>query len=165
MSSCANLIIPLTPNAAVKLRIDAEQFTGFSGIRAVYYPTGDCADPRVLAVISGIHTTKSDPGIQMPAALVSKEGTYVDRLVGSGDVNITIRGNGFGTYCYVAGRFQTNPNMSYLMRYYWSNNKCYMTVDELSVNSERPLARSVPVEKQVNSCKVALRDQRFDSFN
>jgi hypothetical protein len=123
---------PQNANLA-QLRVYAPDFAGWSGIRLVNYDNGKCETPSIVGVISGLHTSKSDPNTTIPKNNKHVKGGYIDKFIEADtELNMTIAGFFMNSSCRVPMAYTLGPNENYELHYYWSGDKCYVEINNIS---------------------------------
>lgn len=159
-TGCATKYAPPSGADTAQLRISADQFFGLlgGGVRAVYYRDGSCDKPEVLAVISKIHTSKSDVTPLLPAMTAVEADTAVDRVIESNTpLNITVFSARPGYVCSLPLTFKAEVNQAYRLRFYWDFDEKKCRADAAVLDKNNPTqAVNVPVARQANGCRTGL---------
>lgn len=165
ITGCATRYSPPPGSGTAELRITADQFFGALGgsIRVVYYRDGNCDKPEVLAVISKIHTTKSEVTVTLPAMPPEEADTSVDKIIETNSpANITLFSAKPGYVCSLPIAFKAEPNKAYRLYFYWdwSRMTCQANLallDKINIKD----AEKISVAKQTNSCKTGMELPAF----
>lgn len=159
-TGCATKYAPPPGSDTAQLRISADQFFGLLGgsVRAVYYRDGSCDKPEVLAVISKIHTSKSDASPLLPPMTAAEADTNVDRVIEANTpVNITMFSARPGYFCSLPLTFKAEANQAYRLRFYWDYDEMKCRADAALIDQNNPTqVLKVQVAKQANQCKTGL---------
>ena len=164
VTGCATKYAPPPGSQTAELRITADQFYGLTGggIRAVYYREGSCSKPEVMAVISKIHTSKSDSTTTLPQPPASID-TTVDRVIEtSSPINMTLFSANPGYGCTLPIAFNVEPNKTYHLRFYWDWTQMTCQADLASLNKiSREEPSKIRITKQANDCKTGMNLPAF----
>lgn len=159
-TGCATKYAPPPGSEIAQLRISADQFFGLLGgsVRAVYYRDGRCDKPEVLAVISKIHTSKSDATTLLPAMTAAEADTTVDRIIETNTpINITMFSVRPGYVCTLPLTFKAEANQAYRLRFNWDYDEKKCKAEATLLDASSPIhGVRVPVVKQTNECKTGL---------
>lgn len=161
VTGCATKYIAPTNSNLAQLRINAPQFGGWSGMRAVLYQDGSCDKPTIFGVISGVYTSDSDLNTTIPTIENHEKGKYFDKFIEADKtIKMTVSGSFAATNCKVPVEFVLQKGGIYEMFYYWEGRSCKVEIVNINKLNESSNGR-VKLTDPIKPCYSGFSGPAF----